>query len=514
MKNKKESSILLDLASYIYTVMIVGILGVCIFFQNREYGRKNYSNISNIPLLIVGIFLGIGVVLLFSMLSRRIVKIKITSNIVLCISIVILVIQIFCIYDYFFYTDWDVKTIMDAAQEVALANISEYTNYYYSVYPNNLFLVFIFSRVYKMFGLLHAEKSAYFACLVLQSICSWIVGLEIFSTIRKITGKCVPSWIAYGIYVCLVMFSPWISIPYSDSIGLFFPMTVIWIYIVCGKNEKIHFFKWLLIGFLAYAGYRIKPQTIIIIIAIILVETICIIHEKKINKKIIKKIVFFLMGGVCSIIVVTGSIKSLGISVDKEKTFGFPHFLMMGMNTESQGVWDLEDVLFSSDFKSADERKQADIEVAKMRIKEMGCPGLVNHFVNKTLINYNDGTFCWGGEGVFYYEFRVEQTSKMASLLRNIYYNRDYIGKYYPLWSNFEQAIWITTLLFSIFAVLWRKNKKVTAMMLSIIGLTIFELLFEARARYLFTYTPVYIILGTLGLWRLLSCKVQKGSEQ
>lgn len=51
-------------------------------------------------------------------------------------------------------------------------------------------------------------------------------------------------------------------------------------------------------------------------------------------------------------------------------------------------------------------------------------------------------------------------------------------------------------------------------MMLSIIGLTIFELLFEARARYLFTYAPVYIILGTLGLWKLLSCKIQKGNEQ
>ena len=38
-------------------------------------------------------------------------------------------------------------------------------------------------------------------------------------------------------------------------------------------------------------------------------------------------------------------------------------------------------------------------------------------------------------------------------------------------------------------------------MMLSVIGLTAFELIFEARARYLFTYAPVYILLGIGGLW-------------
>ena len=36
-------------------------------------------------------------------------------------------------------------------------------------------------------------------------------------------------------------------------------------------------------------------------------------------------------------------------------------------------------------------------------------------------------------------------------------------------------------------------------MKLAIIGLSIFELLFEARARYLFAYAPVYIIIGING---------------
>jgi len=35
--------------------------------------------------------------------------------------------------------------------------------------------------------------------------------------------------------------------------------------------------------------------------------------------------------------------------------------------------------------------------------------------------------------------------------------------------------------------------------MLALIGLTIFELLFEARARYLYCYVPLYILLASVG---------------
>ena len=43
--------------------------------------------------------------------------------------------------------------------------------------------------------------------------------------------------------------------------------------------------------------------------------------------------------------------------------------------------------------------------------------------------------------------------------------------------------------------------------MLSIIGLTIFELIFEARARYLYTYVPLYIILAAAGVQKIVEKK-------
>ena len=54
-------------------------------------------------------------------------------------------------------------------------------------------------------------------------------------------------------------------------------------------------------------------------------------------------------------------------------------------------------------------------------------------------------------------------------------------------------------IVFNIFTWHASKNKYFCTIMLSILGLTIFELLFEARARYLFTYAPLYIILAVQG---------------
>ena len=61
------------------------------------------------------------------------------------------------------------------------------------------------------------------------------------------------------------------------------------------------------------------------------------------------------------------------------------------------------------------------------------------------------------------------------------------------------QIIWMGTLFFNIFSFNKEKKEIIYIMQLSVLGLTLFELLFEARARYLFAYAPVYIILAVIG---------------
>lgn len=64
--------------------------------------------------------------------------------------------------------------------------------------------------------------------------------------------------------------------------------------------------------------------------------------------------------------------------------------------------------------------------------------------------------------------------------------------------------IWLTIVSLNIFSGRKLPNNSICVIMLSILGLTLFELLFEARARYLFTYAPLYIILAIYGFQNII----------
>ena len=73
--------------------------------------------------------------------------------------------------------------------------------------------------------------------------------------------------------------------------------------------------------------------------------------------------------------------------------------------------------------------------------------------IKKTLTNYNDGTFSWGGEGQFYKEIPDHGTGKAAAFFRDLYYNNsEFEGRYYKAWSNTEHAVWLAVLFSSLFA--------------------------------------------------------------
>ena len=88
----------------------------------------------------------------------------------------------------------------------------------------------------------------------------------------------------------------------------------------------------------------------------------------------------------------------------------------------------------------------------------------------------------------------------MSPFLKSIYY---YDGDRYTYFCSYSQMVWILLLSGCFLAFLFRKEdqgRKGFIIMLSLVGLTLFELIFEARARYLYCYVPLYLLLGSWGL--------------
>ncbi len=387
------------LITSIYIVMMVMILVVCVFLNNIDYARKTESMYPEWALLIIGLLM-IGIVVLLDkwILDKFFVNYNNKEKIFFPISILFLIFQCYCVWCYYFVTDWDVATIISAAEAVARKESLEEFYDYFSIYPNNLFLVWLYSVIIRFFQWINVNYIM--GILVFQSVLSWGTGILLYDTIKQILGNKLTACLGWIIYILLIGISPWVSIPYSDSIGLIFPITILWLWV---KKEKISRNRRLWyeigIGLLTIIGYRIKPQIVIIVIALGIITLLYAIKDiREVSRFFIGLGIGIFIGSIATMTCV----HTLNIEIDSEKTFGMSHFLMMGMNYSEgpggNGVWNLEDVDFSKNFATAKERKEENLHIAKKRIREMGVPGMLHLMHRKVLTDYNDGTFCWGGE--------------------------------------------------------------------------------------------------------------------
>lgn len=204
-------------------------------------------------------------------------------------------------------------------------------------------------------------------------------------------------------------------------------------------------------------------------------------------------------GLAAAFILVQAAVRFSGLEINKEESFSLTHYAMMGLNTETNGEYSQADVDFSASFTTQKERAAANLSEVRERLKAF-TPGSFFLFITKKLLAiYNDGSFAWNGEGYFFLE--CYEGGFLHKVLTHIYYPE---GRLYPYYLLFVQALWMGTLFLSLFS----GNKTasgtaphiVSVLKLSLLGLFLFEMLFEARARYLFTYTPVFILMAILGL--------------
>ena len=122
------------------------------------------------------------------------------------------------------------------------------------------------------------------------------------------------------------------------------------------------------------------------------------------------------------------------------------HYIMMGLNEQTNGAYSEPDMLTTISVSGRQEKTALCASIAKERIAQFGPAGLARHLVKKTLANYNDGTFAWGGEGGFY-ETVLEAPGPVAEALRSFYYND---GEHYGWFCTGEQFIWLLVLIFGL----------------------------------------------------------------
>ena len=433
-------------------------------------------------------------------------RLKLERRNLILVSVILFAIQLIVAWQIYFKTGWDCGKLVQMAQEVAFRYRDIGDDLYFSMYPNNVLLVAVFATVLRFTSFLGLNAD-YFPLVMIGCLLVNLAGFFMADCIRQLTKKNGIALAAWLIYVVLAGLSPWISIPYSDTYSILFPVLCIWLY--QNQTEKNKYLIWGMIGFFGWIGSYIKPTvvlTLLVLVALELWRFLCEFKKKEMGGQILHLAVFAAVL-LCSVLLAMGinglARYKMGWTPDESKKFTPAHYLMMGLNYKTGGTYDQWDVNYSAAASSVKDRNAIALSQAHYRISQMGVKGLGAHFGRKLLTNFNDGTFAWGNEGEFYWHIQ-EKKNSLSKVLRDYYYEE---GSGYPVFQIITQAAWILVLCLAACLIVKKgggENRTTAAVMLSILAIICFVMLFEARARYLFLYTPLFIMAAALGLERFL----------
>ncbi len=425
--------------------------------------------------------------------------------ILLCVGLFLL--QFFLAKHTLFITrSWDAGRVLTDVYRASVGRFDLVDKDYYSYYPNNrgIFLLeYIVCKFLKLTGTI-TIKRALLAMVGIESAISAVTAYFVYRVVRKVTVSTRAAYVAWGIYALILGLSGWVIIPYTDMTVIAFPVLIYYLYLKM-DDSRMDYVRWFFIFLLTVIGFFVKPTVAIMLIAILLCGLvtwlpIMISHLKGKNKRLVLgrlAAVLFLgiVTSVCVSCVFSIAVEATGLTIDRQKDTGPLHMLMMGLNDSNDGAMTWEDIAYSQSFETKEARTKGQLQRIEGIMKAYDPGSFLSHLSRKALVVFNDGTFAWGEEGGFF-----DQRLTYGSFdegLREITYNE---GRYYSLFSSFFQMLWYMVLTMLLFVTAIPHDERHMIPVVSVLGIIIFNMLFEARARYLIVYAPMIIIVAVLGL--------------
>ncbi len=379
------------------------------------------------------------------------------------------------------------------AWEGTLGGVAEY----FARFPNNLFLALAFAVVVKLatlFGVTNlmavltvCSVAAVDAAVVLTWFCA-----------KKISPRAPRMFFLFS--VPMILFHYGIVNPYSDTFGMLIPPLLLFLYLYMPQRKPAALAFSSLMGLTAAIGYKIKPQTVIMAIAIILAE---VFYERPSRERFAalgKGLLCFALALAVStsglnFLIRAATRDAITPEMIAENETPFTHYLMMGLNPDTGGFISSEDYSATNALKSREEKIAYNLQVAGQRLGEMGPVGYARFLIQKGRSNFNS----------IYMDSWVRSPFPSEDpLSRFIQQNFCQGGSGFKVYMQFLEAIWVLLLVLWILPLVLRpkswRDKTGTVLRLAVMGYTIFQLLFEGGPRYKFHLFPIFILLAVWGV--------------
>lgn len=439
-----------------------------------------------------------------------------------------------------YVTTWDAGTVFKTAayvtdsHNVALNNFSfQGAKDYFTILPNNLGVLTILTVWFKV--LVHVFGTVDFpvAAIMLNTILIDVGIISAVLAIRLMAGK-KAMLVALVFFIVLVVLSPWSRTYYSDTVGLCWVGLLLLVGVLLMHTRKYGQVLLLLStgAFLIGTGYSIKPTIAILgVSGVICVAVYSLLKGRKIYAFSAKRWQLVMLF-VVPLVIAYGSLGLLPrlmnhwLSITPQQ-IPMSHFMMIGLDTTcyangkscTYGAYNEKDwVNYTANYGASNMHDEyANFTYAEIvrRIDHMGPLGYAHFLSQKGSWVIGDGMFYAYGEGGEY-----TNTPTPVNFIQHLLVPQ---GKYYRIYTMIVQAIWYVCLVFSvIWAVCVLRRKEINAreralamwMLLSLIGLIMFLLMFEARSRYIFLYLPFFIGAAAMGMQRINRSSLGYGMQR
>lgn len=484
-----------------FIIAFVSILIGTIFY-NRSLTYTEKPIILILSFIVLFIFL-FGI---YKIINKKETSLSLKKELIVVsiLGTVMLTLQLLCVHFLKAHPAWDWNDVSRAARQYVLGETNNIDYGYFEEFANNhglLYFEIVFFKILQIFG----RMNDFLTAMDLFNV--FLVDISViftYLTIRKLFGN---RKAIFGlIFITLsVPFYNYLPILYTDTVTMMFPIMASYFYVsyINDKktNSKVKNILLLVgIGISISIGMSIKFTCVIMLIAIIIDLIIRTEH-----KHYLKTIPIIIV----SLIILTSTIKLLNTRIhifdndriNKEKAIPITHWIMMGLyerdarnNKQYTGTYNPDAYELTRSYETVQERKRANIErIKEILLKEKSFKELIAFFYRKLLYVWSDATYY---APLFLQENPVNEE---PNVFKELFYAKGKNVRY-----MFDENVAISVIMYLMFiasSVSSIKNgdDSINYNNLCIMGVLIFFLIWEASARYLVNFVPIFIVTTVKG---------------
>ena len=454
---------------------------------------QNPDFIFNPFLMAVLIVAATGSMLLMSFLADKIKYKKLLIAAAAAVLVFLQAVTIHYLSVKYHVETWDMGVVYNAVKYYVDNGVFDATKYdYFLWFPNNSPLYNIFVLIFRGFALFGIENTQ----LALNIVNGLILLITAFVTERAATVFAGEKFTANGMILCLLLcpFSLYTVITYTDTFSMLFLALALYFYVCVLRQKGNEYVNLVLFSLFTAIGASLKVSVLILAIAAVI--DICIRHSRIRKTAVSLALVIAIAFGGFATMKHAHEHSLFLPEYDYDYTIPHSHWVMMGLNgLGSYNDDDYQNITLAQPDKAS--RQQANIEEIIRRVEEKGPGGMAEHIANKISFIYSDGTF-----GACY---KLDRAVVRPNGLHEYII---YLGSRFSYLGYFSLALFLAMLIvisFGVFNAIRKKDTQAVMPALSLIGVTLFLILWEARSRYILNFLPIFVLLAVYGIKQIFT---------